>query len=81
MYFQALNQLEIATHIEKTAITMRLDLICIIKCALTGTAISKFTNILKAVFGMDEENPPKFEVEGDKPDVIPEEGLTTKETA
>ena len=42
--------------------------------------MSKFTNVLEAVFGIDEENPPKFEVEEDEPDVVPEEGLTTKET-
>ena len=58
---------------------MRLDSIRTIKCALAGTAMSKFTNILEAVFGVDEENPPKFEVEEDEPDVVPEEGLTTKE--
>ena len=59
---------------------MRLDSICTIKCALAGTAMSKFIDILKAVFGIDEEKLPKFEVEEDKPDVVPEEGLTTKET-
>ena len=56
---------------------MRLDSICTIKCALAGTATSKFTDILEAVFGIDEENPPEFEVEED--DVVPEEGLITKE--
>ena len=29
---------------------------------------------------MDEENPPEFEEEEDEPDIIPDEGLTTKET-
>ena len=58
---------------------MRLDSICTIKCALAGTATSKFTDALEAVFGIDEENPPEFEVEEDEPDVVPEEGLTTKE--
>ena len=58
---------------------MRLDSIRTIKCALAGTAMSKFTNVLEAVFGIDEENLPKYEVEEDEPDVIPEEGLTTKE--
>ena len=58
---------------------MCLDLIRTIKCALAGTATSKFTEVLEAVFGVDEENPPEFEAEEDEPDVVPEEGLTTKE--
>ena len=58
---------------------MRLDLILTTKCVLAGTATSKFTDVLEAVFGIDEENPPKFEMEEDEPDVVPEEGLTTKE--
>ena len=56
---------------------MCLDSICTIKCALAGTATSKFTEVL-AVFGVDKENPPEFEVEEDEPDVVPKEGLTTK---
>ena len=36
--------------------------------------------MLKAVFGVDEENPPEFEEEEDEPDFIPDEALTTKET-
>ena len=79
--FQSLNQLEIATHIEKTAITMHLDAIRTMKCTLTGTATTKFTDILEAVFGIDEEEVPDLEEEEDEPDTIPEEGLTTKETA
>ena len=58
---------------------MRLDSIRTIKCALAGTATSKFTDVLEAVFGIDEENHPEFEAEEDEPDVVPEEGLTTKE--
>ena len=59
---------------------MHLDSIHTIKCVLAGTATSKFTDVLKAVFGIDEENPPEFEEEEDEPDTIPKEGLTTKET-
>ena len=59
---------------------MRLDSIRTIKCALAGTATSKFTDVLEAVFGIDEENPRDFEAEEDKPDVVPEEGIATKET-
>ena len=59
---------------------MRLDSIHTIKCALPRPATSKFTDVLEAVFGIDEENPPEFEAEEDEPDVVPEEGITTKET-
>ena len=59
---------------------MHLDSSRTIKCVLAGTATSKFTDVLEAVFGIDEENPPEFEEEEDEPDTIPEEGLTTKET-
>ena len=59
---------------------MCLDSIRTIKCALAGTVTSKFTDVLKAVFGVNEENPPEFEEEEDEPDFIPEEALTTKET-
>ena len=60
---------------------MRLDAIRTIKCALAGTATSKFTDVLEAVFGIDEEEVPDLEEEEDEPDTIPEEGLITKETA
>ena len=50
---------------------MRLDSIRTIKCALAGTATSKFTDVLEAVFGIDEENPPELEAEEGEPDVIP----------
>ena len=66
---------------------MHLDSIRTIKCALAGTATSKFTDVLEAVFGIDEEEVPgfeevpDFEEEEDEPDAVPEEGLTTKETA
>ena len=76
--FQSLNQLEIATHIERTEITMRLDAVRTMKCALAGTATTKFTDILEAVFGIDEEEVPDLEEEEDEPDTVPEEGLTTK---
>ena len=59
---------------------MHLDSIWTIICALAGTATSKSTDVLEAVFGVDEENPPEFEGEEDEPDAIPDEGLTTKET-
>ena len=60
---------------------MRLDAIRTIECVLAGTATTKFTDVLEAVFGIDEEEVPELEEEEDEPDIIPEEGLTTKETA
>ena len=59
---------------------MRLDSIRTIKSALAGTATGKFTDVFEADFGVDEEEPPKFEEEEDEPDVIPREALTIKET-
>ena len=60
---------------------MRLDAIRTIKSALTGMATSNFTDILEVVFEIDKEEVPDFEEEEDEPDAVPEEGLTTKETA
>ena len=70
---QALNQLEIATHIERTALTMRLDSIRTLKSALAGTATSKFTDVMEAVFGVEEEFAPELEEED--PDETEGEGL------
>ena len=60
---------------------MRLDSIRTIKCTLAGTATSKFTDVLEAVFGIDEEEVLDLEEEEDEPDTVQEEGLMTKETA
>ena len=46
---------------------MRLDAIRTIKCALVGTATTKFTDVLEAVFGIDEEEAPELEEEEDEP--------------
>ena len=59
-------------------ITKHLDSIRTIKCVLAGTATSKFTDVLEAVFGIDEEEVSEFDEEEDDPDFIPEEGLTTR---
>ena len=48
--FQSLNQLEIVAHIERTAINMRIDSIRTLRSALAGTATSKLTDVLEAVF-------------------------------
>ena len=42
---------------------MRLDSIHTLKSALAGTATSKFTDVMEAVFGVDEEFAPKLEEE------------------
>ena len=60
---------------------MRLDTIRTIKCVLAGTTTTKFTDVLEAVFGINEEEIPDLKEEDDEPDLIPEEGLTTKEFA
>ena len=77
---QALNQLEIATHIERTALAMRLDSICTLKSALAGTATSKFTDVMEAVFGVDEEFAPELEKEelDEAEEEMPAEGVVTK---
>ena len=65
---------------ERTALTMRLDSICTLKSALAGTATSKFTDVMEAVFGVDEEFAPELEEE--EPDEaegeMPAEGVITK---
>ena len=42
---------------------MRLDSIRTFKSALAGTATSKFTDVMEAVFGVDEEFAPELEEE------------------
>ena len=59
---------------------MRLNSIHTLKSALAGTATSKFTDIMEAVFGVDEEFAPKLEEE--EPDEAegetPAEGVIMK---
>ena len=59
---------------------MRLNSIHTLKSALAGTATSKFTDVMEAVFGVDEEFAPKLEEE--EPDEaegeIPVEAVVTK---
>ena len=77
---QSLNQLEIAAHIERTAINMRIDSIRTLKSALAGTATTKLTDVLEAVFGVSEEYTPEMEEE--EPDEaeedLPAEGVIPK---
>ena len=77
---QALNQLEIAAYIERTAINMRIDSLRTVRVSLAGTATSKFTDVLEAVFGVDEEMAPELETE--EPDEaeedLPAEGIVEK---
>ena len=78
--FQSLNQLEIAAHIERTAINMRIDSIRTLRSALAGTATSKLTDVLEAIFGVPEEFTPEMEEE--EPDEaeedLPAEGAVPK---
>ena len=59
---------------------MRLDSIRTLKSALAGTATSKFTDVMEAVFGVDKEFAPELEEE--EPDEaegeMPAEGVITK---
>ena len=59
---------------------MRLDSIRTLKSALAGTATSRLTDVMEAVFGVDEEFAPKLEEE--EPDEAegetPAEGVVTK---
>ena len=59
---------------------MRLDSICTLKSALAGMATSKFTDVMEAVFGVEEEFAPELEEE--EPDEaneeVPAEGVITK---
>ena len=60
---------------------MRLDSICTLKSALAGTATSKFTDIMEAVFGVEEEFVPKLEEEelDEADEEVPAEGVITKD--
>ena len=59
---------------------MRLDSIRTLKSALAGTATSKFTDVMEAVFRVEEEFAPKLEEEDpDKTEgEVPAEGVVTK---
>ena len=61
--FQSLNQLEIAAHIERTVINMRINSIRTLRSVLAGTATSKLTDVLEAVFRVPEEFTPEMEEE------------------
>ena len=56
--FLGSQPLEIAAYIERTAINMRIDTIRTLRVSLAGTATSKFTDVIEAVFGVDEEVAP-----------------------
>ena len=51
---QALNQLEIATHVEMVASVLRHDAVKMIKTVLAGTATGRFTDVIEAAFSEDE---------------------------
>ena len=59
---------------------MRLDSICTLKSALRGTATSKFTDVMEAVIGVEEDFVPKLEEEepDEAEEEMPAEGVITK---
>ena len=85
MYLQALNQLEVARHVERMALDMRLDAMRTLKSVFAGTTTSHFTDVIEAVFGVEEENPPpeteETEETEDRGDDVPDEGLIDKDAA
>ena len=65
---------------ERTALDMRLDAVRTLKSVFAGTTTSHFTNVIEAVFGVDEENPPPEDEEPeDRDEDIPQEGLVDKD--
>ena len=64
---------------------MRLDAVRTLKSVFAGTTTSHFTNVIEAVFGAEEENPPpkteETEETEDRYDEVPDEGLIEKDTA
>ena len=59
---------------------MRLDSIHTLKLALAGMATSKFTDVMEAVFGVEEEFAPELEEEepDEAEEEVPAEGVITK---
>ena len=81
-YCQACHQLQIATYIEKTALMVREDAVRTMLVALTGTATTKFTEMMEGVFSVPEESlyqakPTKAEEEEN----LPPDVFTTKGAA
>ena len=61
---------------------MRLDAVRTLKSVFAGTATSHFTDVIEAVFGVEEENPPPDVEEPEElDDKVPPEGLVDKEAA
>ena len=59
---------------------MRIDSIRTLKVSLAGTATSKFTDVMEAVFGVDEEMAPELEEEeaDEAKEDLPAEGIVEK---
>ena len=59
---------------------MRIDSIRTLKVSLAGTATSKFTDVMEAVFGVDEEMAPELEAEeaDEAEEDLPAEGIIEK---
>ena len=82
--FQACNQLEIACLVKQTALNLRWDAVKVMKAALTGTATTKFVDVLEAAFG-EEENKEEVSTivptEKEKEETLPKEAVLTKSEA
>ena len=61
---------------------MRLDAVRTLKSVFAGTATSHFTDVIEAVFGVEEENPPpeaeETEETEDRGEMFPTKGLSTR---
>ena len=59
---------------------MRIDSICTLRVSLAGTATSRFTDVMEAVFGVDEEMAPELEAEeaDEAEEDLPAEGIVEK---
>ena len=59
---------------------MRIDSIRTLKVSFAGTATSKFTDVMEAVFGVDEEIAPELEEEeaDEAEEDLPAEGVVKK---
>ena len=82
-YLQACNQIEIACRVERNALLLREDAVCVMKTALARTATTKFTDMMEAVFGIDENEEEIPEIKPtpeEEEEVIPESMFVTRAT-
>ena len=81
---QACNQLEIACHVEQTALNLQWDAVHVMKAALVGTATTKFLDVLEFAFREEEDEelaPELIPTEVEPEEDLPKEAMTSKEEA